>query len=90
MNRREMDDLVATLTDEERVELIGACHSSGILVPNWYHRELVAEMVGEDIAQDEWDEFREWFDDSGIPDDISRDLRSWWSEHKEYVEDDEN
>jgi hypothetical protein len=53
---------------------------TGLLVPMWFTLGQASEVVGEEIAQDRWHEFRDWLCHEVDVGNAEAQLRKWWKE----------
>lgn len=90
MTAKEMAELVGQLTDDERMKLVAACASAGLIIPDWYSRESFGKAIGKDISREVWKEFCEQMTSWGIADDMFESLQLSWCKFAGEDEDDED
>ena len=72
----------AGLADEELMAAAAAL-SDTLIIPNWFDRAILAEMLHESIDQDAYDSFRHKLRDFRIDDEVSDRIVEIWHESEE-------
>ena len=77
--RRKWKDAFADLSDEELMA-IAAALSDTLIIPNWFNRAVLAEMLHEPVEQAAYDSFRRKLKDFRIDDEVSdRIIEIWYA-----------
>ena len=77
--RRKWSDTFADLSDEELMA-IAAALSDTLIIPNWFDRAVLAEMLHEPVEQAAYDSFRRKLKDFRIDDEVSdRIIEIWYA-----------
>lgn len=54
-----------------------------ILVPNWFNKKELSELVESKISNTRYKEFKKWIGNSSVPSEISAIIYDCWKEFKE-------
>ena len=80
--RRKWQDAFADLSDEELMA-IAAALSDTLIIPNWFNRAVLAEMLHEPVEQAAYDSFRQKLKDVRIDDEVSDRIIEIWHTSEE-------
>jgi hypothetical protein len=88
-SRTKYEPLVEKLSDDDLCDLVAVVHRR-LCIPNWFTREHLKGIAGQDASAHEWGGFLEWLDDTRIPDYLSEQLREWWGDYRQYKQNQED
>jgi len=74
VNEEEIDAFVDKLTDEGIQYLLSALSSSRVIIPNWYLKEHVEELLQKKVSDEEFAKIRDAVNESAIPEELSVDI----------------
>ena len=58
--------------------------SNKIIVCNWFDKPTLEDLTGDKFTKKQFDDFREWLDDSDLPDECSELVRQFYHQYKDY------
>lgn len=56
------------------------------LVPNWFNKGHIESFMKRKLTDQQFKEILEYYDDSGICDHISQDIREWIGDNREEID----
>jgi hypothetical protein len=68
------------MNKEEELQKILEKISNEVLIPNWFLKSHIEEIIGKKISNKKFKEFIEFVKESSIPDEISENIRVWYSD----------
>lgn len=87
-SRTKYEPLVEQLSDDDLCDLVAVIHRR-LCIPNWFAREHLERMTGQEVSEDDWKEFLDWLDDTQVPDRLSAQFLDWWDDYQDAAQDEE-